>query len=200
MSDHINKIFEEHRFLSLCRNITAGSDLADDLLQHCAIRIYEKGFTPDSRKGNLYVYFKTMAQNEWNHPSSKFNQVYRNRVENKLLRDVNLHEIEEKSEVDSNDNADRYNPDYDNFKLKYSAILESETPMFTFREWLDKRLDRKASDEREYFLQQIFIAYLRLGTIDEVSKATTICKSIVTSAVKTYKTQIENDYRNSDHY
>lgn len=73
----IDEIYRDKRFIQVCRGITKGSDLADDLLQHCAILLYERGFVPDKDKGNLFDYFSMTALNQWRMPSSKFNKEYK---------------------------------------------------------------------------------------------------------------------------
>lgn len=126
-----------------------------------------------------------MAYREWKHPSSKFNQLY------KRLRELPgiFHGPED--DVDEYQQVGELQPQW------HEA---AETPPSAFREWLDARLDQKASDERQYFLQQVFIVYLRLGSTHAVARATGICQTIVSKSVKTYKTQLENEFYNTDPY
>jgi DNA-directed RNA polymerase specialized sigma24 family protein len=71
----IEQIYSDPKFIKACRKITGGSELADDLLQHCAIKIYEKKIDSKSIKSPIQ-FFKSVAWREWYTPSSKFNQQY----------------------------------------------------------------------------------------------------------------------------
>lgn len=71
----IEQIYSDPKFIKACRQITGGSELADDLLQHCAIKIHEKKIDSKSIKSPIQ-FFKAVAWREWNTKSSKFNQQY----------------------------------------------------------------------------------------------------------------------------
>jgi DNA-directed RNA polymerase specialized sigma24 family protein len=71
----IDQIYSDPKFIKACRQITGGSELADDLLQHCAIKIHEKKIDSKSITSPIQ-FFKAVAWREWNTKSSKFNQQY----------------------------------------------------------------------------------------------------------------------------
>ena len=71
----IEQIYKDPKFIKACRQITGGSELADDLLQHCAIKIHEKKIDSKSITSPIQ-FFKAVAWREWNTKSSKFNQQY----------------------------------------------------------------------------------------------------------------------------
>lgn len=71
----IDLIYKDPKFIKACRQITGGSELADDLLQHCAIKIHEKKIDSKSITSPIQ-FFKAVAWREWNTKSSKFNQQY----------------------------------------------------------------------------------------------------------------------------
>lgn len=73
----IEPIYNEKRFVSYCKKLTRATGLHDDLLQHCAIRIYEGGrLTKLKNSDDLFKYFVVVAREQYIFERSKFNKLY----------------------------------------------------------------------------------------------------------------------------
>jgi hypothetical protein len=88
----IQEIFSDKRFIKYCYSVAKNEDLAKELHQHCAVRLFEKKISLKS--DDLLKYFKVTALNEWRHQSSKFNQTHRRKPE-KAFRSMILAESSE---------------------------------------------------------------------------------------------------------
>lgn len=225
----IRDIFTEKRYITFCRKITKGTDLADDLLQHCAIRIHEKGVCEDPRaKFTLFSYFKRTAINEWRHPASKFNQLYRRNptlpinqqisrdtvedeptdfrrwLDRHLSRDTSYNEAKvRKAEAKAKESAAR------SLKIR-DQLLKHETDQQAIQqiheshairmERIKADLEKATKPEDDFFLNELFILYLQLGSTHKVSKETGIPQATVSKCINTYKIQVQDEYRKiSDH-
>lgn len=220
----IRDIFTDKKYIALCRKLAKGTDLADDLLQHCAIRIHEKGICEDKRaEFTLYAYFKRTATNEWKHPSSKFNQLYRRNptlpldkqlaktvieddpsdfrrwLDRHISRDTSYNEeVIRRAEA----KAQAITAKANRIREQLLANAKTDQEVQEINEAHQQRmqriteiLDKATKPEEEFFMNELFLLYLKLGSIRNVAEAIGIPKTTVFKCIQTYKQQIYDEYR-----
>jgi len=220
----IRDIFTEKRYIRLCRSITKGTDLADDLLQHCAIMIHEKGVCDDPRSQfTLFSYFKRTAVNAWNNPGSKFNQLYRRNPTLPIDQQISTSLVDDEKS-DFRKFVDRHISRDTSYKQSLIDKAEARAKESTIRSLkirdqllknaqsteeineineahsirikkIQDTLDKAIKPQEDFFLNEIFLLFLKLGSTYKVEAATGIDRRVISKSIKIYKQQIEDEYR-----
>lgn len=159
--DYITEIFNDKRYISVCKQLARNNDLANDLLQFCSMILWERGVTKDERARNtLFSYFRKTATNQWCDPNSPFNK--------------------------------------ETGRLKYvtdNKVKPNTTDKTEFQQFMDDYLSTpRKENTREWFLNELFLVYLELGSTTKTSEATGIHQTIVYNCVKEYREEIEHEY------